>query len=340
MPATTASLIAESVGSMLRQTREELGLSLREVAEQTKIPEKYLGMFENDAHGDLVDDVYTKIYLKAYGKFLGFETSALIDHYRKERARHGIPVRGVETNPDRHPMREVANKALVVTPKLLQTAALAVAALALLGWFGYELKKIVAAPSITLSTPQDGFVTYDRSISVEGVTEKEVMLTINGKLVSPDDSGKFKDQLNLQEGLNTITITGTKKHSKGLTLARRVIVLPKAEAAINPNAPIVIEEIPSMPAATTTAPVAPKKTEPAVVKPAAEEVNTAPGATPTPTGSTTPAPATNTPTTTSPTPAPEPGSAPTPAPAATTAPAEPQPIPQPIPAPMPAPATN
>ena len=282
MPASTASLIAESVGSLLREAREEIGVSLHEVSLNTKIPEKYLALFEQDAHDRLVDDVYTKIYLKAYGKYLGFETTALVEHYHKERARLGIPMRSADTLPNRHPTKAVERGAMVVTPKLMQTTALALTAIALLGWFGTELKKIVAAPSIAVSSPQDGFVTYDRSVAIEGVTEKEVTLVINGKSVSPDADGKFKDLLNLQEGLNTITITGAKKHSKGMSLARRVIVLPKAEAPLEPSN-VMIEEVPAVGAVKVATPkvVAPKPAVPAaVIAPAVEPV---PSASPAPT---------------------------------------------------------
>ncbi|MEY4723459.1 MAG: hypothetical protein RLZZ324_972 [Candidatus Parcubacteria bacterium] len=230
MAATTSSLLAESVGTLLRSAREELGLSVRDVSLKTKIPEKYLALVEADNHDVMVDDVYTKIYLKAYGKFLGFESADLVDHYNKERMRLGIPVRAPE-RADRHPTREVDSKALVVTPKVMQIAALALVAAGLLGWFGFELKKIVAPPDIALSSPRDGFITYDRTIAVEGVTDSEVSLQINGKDVSPDQSGKFRDSLNLQEGVNVITVTGTKTHSKPMTVERRVIVLPKVMAA-------------------------------------------------------------------------------------------------------------
>src|SRR5688500_3343521 len=72
---TTTSAIAESVGALLRQAREEAGLSLTTVSARTKIPERYLAQFEQNGVGGPQEDVYSKIYLKAYAKFLGFDTS-------------------------------------------------------------------------------------------------------------------------------------------------------------------------------------------------------------------------------------------------------------------------
>ena len=82
--ATTTTAIAESVGALLRQAREESGLSRTAVASRTKIPERYIAQFEEGPTVGAAEDVYTKIYLKAYAKFLGFETATLIELYRND----------------------------------------------------------------------------------------------------------------------------------------------------------------------------------------------------------------------------------------------------------------
>lgn len=234
---TATSMIAESIGALLRQSREEAGLSVRDVASRTKIPERYVAFFEADAHGELTDDVYTKIYLKAYGKFLGFDTKTVLEHYRRERARV-MAYDDARAPKNRHPAENIPTSQLVVTPKLIQTALLAVVVLGIAGYFAFELKTIVAPPDIALAAPKDGMVTAERSITVEGKTESEVSLRINGKPVSIDNRGNFKDTLELQEGLNLITVVGAKKHSKEMMVTRRVIVTPKERpSALLPEAP-------------------------------------------------------------------------------------------------------
>ncbi len=225
MPATTTSTIAESVGALLRQAREEAGLSLSAVASRSKIPERYLAMFEGDGGAALPEDVYAKIYLKAYGKFLGFDTTTLVDLYRKERARLAPPER--RTAPRRHPTATVPTSAMVVTPKLIQSLLLGLVLVGLVAYFALEIKKIIAPPQISLSSPQDGLVTTERSLIIEGKTEPEVDLRVNGKQVSLDAGGNFRDTLDLQEGLNVITVVGAKKHSREMSVTRRIIVDPK-----------------------------------------------------------------------------------------------------------------
>lgn len=236
---TTTHIVADSVGALLAQARAEKAVTCAEIARRTKIPERYLTLFENDAHGDLADDIYTKIYLKAYGKFLGFETGALLEHYRRERVR-ALGQARVDVGPRKmHPSQSIPGGQLVVTPRIVQAALLGIVAVGVLVYFGVQLTKIVTPPTIVLSSPAEGLVTTNRTVSVEGTTESEVALVINGKSISPDETGRFKDSLDLQEGLNVITIVGTKKHSKSMTVTRRIIALPRTEpaTALGPTAP-------------------------------------------------------------------------------------------------------
>lgn len=245
MTTTTTTAIADSVGALLRQAREESGLSRATVAFRTKIPERYVTGFEDGMAPGTVEDAYTKIYLKAYAKFLGFEAATLVDLYRKERERTMPRPTERRTAPvKRHPSVPVQTSALVVTPKIIQAALLGLVALGLVAYFGFEVKKIIAPPQITLIAPDDGLVTVERSLVIEGRTEGEVTLRVNGKPVSPDSNGNFRDSLDLQEGLNVVTVVGAKKHSKEMTVTRRIIVLPRERPTA--ELPTAAEDIPGL----------------------------------------------------------------------------------------------
>ena len=218
---------AHSIGSLLQGARFERGLTLNEAAAQLRIPAHFLAAFENDDHWHLPDDAYTRLYLKAYADFLGFNSATLIKLYRKERLRR----RDAAGRPKVRPAKEIPAWMMWVTPRLIQGVLVGVVALAITTYFGFEFKRMVAPPSITIYSPTDGFVTSDRTINVEGQTEREVTVRINGKPVSPDLHGNFHDTLELQDGLNLITIKSAKKHSQEVTLTRRVVVMPKDHAA-------------------------------------------------------------------------------------------------------------
>ena len=70
-----------SLGEKLRQAREERGLSLAEVAEQTRISSLYLESIENDDYKILPGGIFNKGFVKSYAKFVGInEQEALADY--------------------------------------------------------------------------------------------------------------------------------------------------------------------------------------------------------------------------------------------------------------------
>ncbi len=216
--------MTETLGTLLRQARERKKRTLAEAAATSKIPERYLSLLESDALADLPDDIYAKIFLKTYCKFLDLDTPSVLGLYREQRA---FDASFRRSEPRRHPTPSVAASHMIVTPKLIRGILLGIAVLGLAAYVGVELMKIVTPPSISITTPADGTVTAERAIAIEGATEPEVTLRINGKGIAVSDDGGFRDTLILQEGLNTIRIVGAKKHSREMVVTRRIIVQPR-----------------------------------------------------------------------------------------------------------------
>jgi transcriptional regulator with XRE-family HTH domain len=61
----------ESIGSLLKRRREELGLTLEEIAQSTKINQKYLEAIEQDRFDILPANVYGKIFVASFARQLG-----------------------------------------------------------------------------------------------------------------------------------------------------------------------------------------------------------------------------------------------------------------------------
>lgn len=221
---TTERDVAETVGQVLARVRGERRLSLSSAAIKTKIPLWYLSALEEGDHERLADDVYGRIWFKAYCTFLGLDAGRAFAAHQNERRRFSPHLE--KQRIDRHPKTAVPASRTIDMPRIVRTTLLASVAIAVAIYFVGSLKRIVSPPAITLSTPADGFVTTQRSLSIEGRTEQEVTLSINGKQVAVDDSGSFRDSIDLREGVNTITVTGSKKHSKPMSVSRRVIVEP------------------------------------------------------------------------------------------------------------------
>lgn len=224
----TGHKTVDSVGVRLRKARTELGCSRYDAAAKTKIPERYIARFEDGAYDKLPDDVYAKIFLKVYCKFLGLDVPTIIALQRQERLRAAAPHKSAAgTAVKRHPTRAIPAWQMLITPQLIRAVIVIAAVLGLAIYFWLAVRNIMAPPVITLSSPNDNLVTSEHSVIVEGRTDLEVSLRINGKYVAPDSFGNFRDTLELQDGLNEVNVVGMKKHSREARVTRRILVEPK-----------------------------------------------------------------------------------------------------------------
>lgn len=104
------------IGELLRRTREEKGLSLKDVQVETKIRIRYLEALERGDDSAVPGEVYFRGFLRTYANFLGLDGQELAARYRAlkeaERASQAVP-----PAPRRRAVR--APRALPVTALVL-----------------------------------------------------------------------------------------------------------------------------------------------------------------------------------------------------------------------------
>ncbi len=75
--------MSQTLGEKLRQAREERGISLTEVAEQTRISPQYIESIERDDYKPLPGGIFNKGFVKSFAKYVGVdENEALADYLR------------------------------------------------------------------------------------------------------------------------------------------------------------------------------------------------------------------------------------------------------------------
>ena len=67
----------------MKVERESKKLSLREVSEATKIPERLLRAIEEDQYDLISSPVYVKGFLDAYARYLGLDPADIIRQYQE-----------------------------------------------------------------------------------------------------------------------------------------------------------------------------------------------------------------------------------------------------------------
>lgn len=75
--------MSQTLGEKLREAREERGLSIGEVAEQTRISSLYLESIERDDYKPLPGGIFNKGFVKSYAKFVGLDENDAVQEYSR-----------------------------------------------------------------------------------------------------------------------------------------------------------------------------------------------------------------------------------------------------------------
>jgi cytoskeleton protein RodZ len=73
----------DEIGSQLREARMRMRIDTAEVEQRTKIRAKYLRAMENEEWDLLPGEVYVRSFLRTYADFLGLDSRALLDEFRR-----------------------------------------------------------------------------------------------------------------------------------------------------------------------------------------------------------------------------------------------------------------
>src|SRR6478609_6959230 len=70
-----------SFGEELRREREIRGISLKEIADATKISKRFLEAIERNDHKTLPAPVFTRGFVREYARYLGLNAEEMVNRY-------------------------------------------------------------------------------------------------------------------------------------------------------------------------------------------------------------------------------------------------------------------
>src|SRR5215218_943985 len=102
-----------TVGQRLRAAREEKGISLEDIAAQTRIPQRHLESIENADWDALPAPTYTTGFAKSYASAVGLDRTEIGDQLRAEMGGQRFTANAIETFEPADPRRTMP-KGLVI----------------------------------------------------------------------------------------------------------------------------------------------------------------------------------------------------------------------------------
>jgi cytoskeletal protein RodZ len=289
--------MSQTLGEKLRAAREERGISISEVAEQTRISPHYLESIENDDYKTLPGGIFNKGFVKSYGKYVGLDENEVMQDYAALNVGAAVEEEGGPVTYRPEVLTDDRN-----TSTMLPTLVFAIIILALMSggilFLVNYLRNRESTPSATVSPtpaanaaaanpaqaqlppPTDTMNIEVRAVGepvwisyvIDGAAKIQTLSAGESLKVTPKDSFKVsysKAKLpNLQVIVNDKQLTAPPASAKGtieidINKSNLQQVLQGSQAAANP------QPTTEQPVATTPRPVRPRPTANATPKTAA-----------------------------------------------------------------------
>ncbi len=213
--------IPETLGEKLRTLRRTQAVSLPMLEDKTRIQKKYLEALEHGRYDELPEPIYTRNFLRAYARALGADEDYFLELYEEEAGQMDL------LGPHRLPRTRVRKGRFFVFSRLTTGIAIVLPALIIVAYLLWQTSALIRSPEVVITSPTDGVSVRTALLSVAGyVTDSDVTVIVNGKILVIDEQHQFKTEVDLTRGLNVVTVQAKRRYSRETTVYRRVVFDP------------------------------------------------------------------------------------------------------------------
>ena len=217
-----------TAGECLKRKREELDISLRDISEKLKIKTGYLENLERGNYEELPPDVYVRGFVKSYAQFVGLDSEKMVGIYNREKTIEN-KIEKKSKKKETYANKLTTQNFAIITPKIV-TAFLSLLVLFAVGFYlWHQISSFNSTPYLFVSSPFEDQVVNDSNITVEGETEREVIIKINGQSIFVNSDGYFEEDIMLQPGKNVLIIEAKNKFDGTAREVRNIIYEKKLE---------------------------------------------------------------------------------------------------------------
>ena len=153
--------MAATIGEQLRLAREERGIPLREISDQTRISVHYLEAIETNDYKRLPGGIFNRSFVKAYARYVGYDEKEAVDGYTRYMRDLGDASDDVSSTP-------LHSKVYTDTPQgrsPIVTVVLAIVILAILTALVLGLLNWVQRRSASVVSPEHLEVAFSATLA-------------------------------------------------------------------------------------------------------------------------------------------------------------------------------
>ena len=204
----------------LREAREALGITQKQVADDLQISSRVITAFESGDFSRLPARIYSRGFFKKYLARLGVDREPMLSAFDKAWEDFFPEIQKEHSSPlvDRQKYR------FSITRKGLALFISSFFIILILWYFLYQFRYVIRPPTLSIASPKEDTVVGDDIFPITGSVEKEANLTVNGRQIYTNERGEFNDSVLLSAGLNRIEFIATNRFGKTNTVIRYILV--------------------------------------------------------------------------------------------------------------------
>jgi hypothetical protein len=118
-----------------------------------------------------------------------------------------------------------------ITLGLVLKVVAIIALLAFLTWYVlFQARSFLNGPVITLNTPYT-LVHTERTVPIEGTAENIVTLMLNGREITTDKEGNFREYLVLEDGYTIMTLAAYDRFGRYTSVTQEYVYVQPEDSA-------------------------------------------------------------------------------------------------------------
>lgn len=211
-----------SFGEQLRILREQAGVTLEQVARESKVALRYARALEGEDWRAFSAKIYARGTMRRVAHAMKIDDT---DAWAAAAGREWEIAMGIGKGAMHVAPRAVAvPRRMMITPRRLGAmAAIGMASLLVL-FMSVRLIAFTAAPGLVIDSPADESGFTGSLINVSGRTEKESSLTVNGREITLDGQGNFHEAIELPAGAVALHFVSHNRFGKTQTAVRNILM--------------------------------------------------------------------------------------------------------------------
>ncbi len=203
-------------GEQLRTARRGRNLPLDEIANEIRIPPKYLRALEEGDLSVFSADVYARGAYQKYARFLGLESRDIYHSFLRSLSE----------------VRQRVSLKLPVPATWLQRAltpygvigfSVGLVGLVIVSYLGWQVRSFIQLPDLELLEPVNMVVEGD-TVIIRGRAEADALITVNGETVLPGEDQEFLFELPVRPGINVLQVEATGASGRTRVVTRDLLV--------------------------------------------------------------------------------------------------------------------